>query len=141
MSKKIKSIEELKQIGKDAEALVDLRKKWEGVDLQNVIQVKVGISSDTLEAKKLADEVGLTIVEMVKREKIENVVVYLSDFRGYEGDKPSLEIIVPNKGKVVFGNVDVKEAERVVFNYLKDITKLEEFMTNNDGNKSCNGNH
>lgn len=78
---------------------------------------------------------------MVKRENIENIVVYLSDFRGYEGDKPSLEIIVPHKGKVVFGNVDINEAERVVLDYLKNTEKLEGFMTDNDGNRSCNGNH
>jgi hypothetical protein len=103
--------------------------------------VKVGISSDTLEAKKLADEVGISIVEMVKREKIENVCVYLSDFRGYEGDKPSLEIIVPNKGKVVFGNVDTVEAEKLVLTYLTDTEKLTSFMTDNDGNRTCSGNH
>ena len=38
-------------------------------------------------------------------------------------------------------NVDIVEAERLVLNYLTDTEKLTSFMTDNDGNRACSGNH
>lgn len=140
MSKKIKSVEELKKIGKECEALIQLRKKWSEVELENVIQVKVGISKNSLLAKKRADEVGIHIIELIKKENLENVVVYQTEFKGYNSDNPSLEIIVPDAGSVVFGNVDEKEAEEIIIKYVKNTENIIGFLKDNTGN-SCNCNH
>ncbi len=138
MSKKITSVEELLKIGKECEKLVELRKKWEDIDLLQKIQVKVGISKNSLESKKLANQVGIAIIDFIKEKNINNVVVYQTEFLGYSGSLPSLEIIIPNKGQVVFGNVSVEEGLNIVERYLIDTDKIVEFLVDNDGNKKCN---
>ncbi len=138
MSKKITSVEELVKIGKECEKLIELRKKWEDVDLLDKIQVKVGISTKTLEGKKVADQVGIAIIDFIKEKKLDNVVVYQTEFLGYSGELPSLEIIIPDKGQVVFGNVSVDEGLKIVEKYLLNTDEIAEFLVDNDGNKKCN---
>ena len=43
MSKKIASYEELLKKGKECEALIALRKKWEDIDLETTKVVKMGV--------------------------------------------------------------------------------------------------
>ncbi len=66
------------------------------------------------------------------------MVVYQTEFYGYEGDKPSLEIIIPGKGQVVFGNLDVQGALEILDRYLMNTEFIENFLVDNDGNKICN---
>ncbi len=138
MSKKITSVEELLKIGKECEKLIELRKKWEDVDLLDKIQVKVGISTKNLEGKKIADQVGMAIIDFIKEKRLNNVVVYQTEFLGYSGELPSLEIIIPDKGQVVFGNVSVNESIKIVEKYLINTDEIAEFLVDNDGNKKCN---
>ncbi len=102
------------------------------------IIIKVGIGSSSLSAKKLADELSIAIIEKIKKDEIKDVVVYQTEFYGYEGDKPSLEIIIPEKGQVVFGNMDIKGALEIVERYLINTEEIEKFLVDNDGNKICN---
>ena len=87
---------------------------------------------------KNADLVIKSIIDLMEIEDIENVALYKTEFLGYGGEFPSLEIIVPNKGNVVFGNVDSKEAIELIKKYLKDTSEIEEFLVDNDGTKTCN---
>lgn len=118
-----------------------IKKKVENEDLIGKIQIKVGISNDTENAKKLSEQLGVAIIEYIKNKKIENIIVYQSRFYGYEGDKPSLEIIIPEKGSVVFGNVDVETGLKLVEKYTLNTHEIIEFLTDNDGKKKCNHNH
>jgi hypothetical protein len=86
----------------------------------------------------MADELGIAIIEKIKKDEIKNVVVYQTEFYGYGGDKPTLEIIIPEKGQVVFGNMDVKGALEIVEKYLINTADIEKFLVDNDGNKICN---
>ena len=136
MSKKITSMEELLKKGKECEELIKIRKKWKETD--DVIKVKVGVSSKSDISIKNADLVIKSIIDLMEIEDIENVALYKTEFLGYGGEFPSLEIIVPNKGNVVFGNVDSKEAIELIKKYLKDTSEIEEFLVDNDGTKTCN---
>jgi len=136
MSKKITSMEELLKKGKECEELIKIRKKWKETD--DVIKVKVGVSSKSDISVKNADLVIKSIIDLMEIEDIENVALYKTEFLGYGGEFPSLEIIVPNKGNVVFGNVDSKEAIELIKKYLKDTSEIEEFLVDNDGTKTCN---
>jgi hypothetical protein len=100
--------------------------------------VKNGISSRTLEAKKMADQLGIAIIDFVREKELKGVVVYQTEFFGYSGDLPSVEIIVPGKGQVVFGNVEVEEGKNIVEKYLLNTKEIAEFLVDNDGNKKCN---
>lgn len=98
----------------------------------------MGISTKSFEGKKIADQVGIAIIDFIKEKKLDNVVVYQTEFLGYSGELPSLEIIIPDKGQVVFGNVTVEEGLNIVERYLLNTDEIAEFLVDNDGNKKCN---
>lgn len=118
-----------------------VEKKVKKEDLIGKIQIKVGISSQNELARKLSDELGVAIIEYIKREKIENVIVYQTEFKGYEGDRPTLEIVIPEKGSVVFGNMVEEEALKIVKRYCINTEEIIEFLVDNNGTKNCNHNH
>lgn len=118
-----------------------VEKKVKKEDLIGKIQIKVGISSQNELARKLSDDLGVAIIEYIKREKIENVIVYQTEFKGYEGDKPTLEIVIPEKGSVVFGNMVEEEALKIVKRYCINTEEIIEFLVDNNGTKNCNHNH
>ncbi len=89
-------------------------------------------------ALKNTDLVIKSIVDLIENEEIENVALYKTEFLGYGGEFPSLEIIIPNKGNLVFGNVDPEEAVKLIKKYLKDTLEIEEFLVDNNGTKQCN---
>ncbi len=135
MSKKITSMEELLKKGKECEELIKIRKKWKY--LEDVIKIKVGVSSKDETAIKNADLVIKSIADLIEVEDIENIALYKTEFLGYGGEFPNLEILIPNKGSVNFGNVDSKEAIRLIKKYLKDTSEIEEFLVDNNGTKRC----
>jgi len=135
MSKKITSMEELLKKAKECEELIKIRKKWR--DLEDVIKVKVGVSSKDETAIKNADLVIKSIADLIEIEDIENIALYKTEFLGYGGEFPNLEIIIPNKGSVNFGNVDSKEAIKLIKRYLKNTSEIEEFLVDNNGTKRC----
>lgn len=118
-----------------------VEKKVKKEDLIGKIQIKVGISSQNELARKLSNDLGVAIIEYIKREKIENVIVYQTEFKGYEGDKPTLEIVIPEKGSVVFGNMVEEEALKIVKRYCINTEEIIEFLVDNNGTKNCNHNH
>ena len=75
-----------------------IKKKVEDKDLVGKIQVKVGISNKSIKAKELSEELGVAIIEYIKKKEIKDVVVYQREFYGYEGDKPTVEILIPDAG-------------------------------------------
>ena len=101
-----------------------IKKKVEDKDLVGKIQVKVGISNKSLNAKKLSDELGVAIIEYIKKKEIKNVVVYQREFSGYEGDKPTLEILIPNVGAVMFGNMNIEEGLKLIYTIMIPIKNL-----------------
>ena len=117
------------------------KKKVKSEDLVGKIQIKIGISSDTKAAKKLSEQLGIAIIEYIKEKDVKNVIVYQTKFYGYEGDMPSLEIVIPEKGSVVFGNVQVEAGLKLVEKYVINTHEIVEFLVDNDGTKKCNHNH
>ena len=117
------------------------KKKVKSEDLVGKIQIKIGISSDTKTAKKLSEQLGIAIIEYIKEKDVKNVIVYQTKFYGYEGDMPSLEIVIPEKGSVVFGNVKVEEGLKLIEKYVINTHEIVDFLVDNDGTKKCNHNH
>ena len=92
-----------------------IKKKVEIEDLIGKIQIKVGISAKTQNATALSEKLGIAIIEYIKLKKIENVIVYQREFYGYEGDEPTLEIVIPEK---------ITSEEKEMFKKLKEISKF-----------------
>lgn len=118
-----------------------IKKKVEIEDLVGKIQIKVGISAKNSNALKLTEQLGVAIIEYIKKLDIKDVVVYQREFFGYEGDSPTLEIVIPEKGAVVFGNMDVQKGLELVDKYVINTHEIIDFLVDNDGTKKCNHNH
>ena len=117
-----------------------IKKKVEIEDLIGKIQIKVGISAKTQNATALSEKLGIAIIEYIKLKKIENVIVYQREFYGYEGDEPTLEIVIPEKGAVVFGKIDVEKGLKLVDKYVINTSEIIDFLVDNNGTKKCNHN-
>lgn len=102
------------------------------------MQVRIGIGRNSILASKNADELAVDIVNYVEKNRLDNVMVYKTEFYGYDDDKPCLELEVPNIGKIVFGRVEFKEAIEIINKYAFDVNHIKSFMINNDGNRKCN---
>lgn len=83
----------------------------------------------------------MAIIEYIKKKDIKDVVVYQREFYGYEGDKPTLEIFIPEAGSVMFGNVSIEEGIKIIDKYVINTHEIMEFLIDNDGTKKCNHNH
>lgn len=137
MSKKITSYEELLKLAKECEKLIELRiKKW-GELKEETIKIVIGISSDETQGKRLADQLATEVIEHIKKRNYENVAVFLGEFKGYDTEKPTMEIRIPNTGNVVFGNLEPLEATEIIDRYLEDIEKKKVFFLENDGSREC----
>ena len=84
---------------------------------------------------------GIAIIEYIRNKNIKNTIVYQKEFLGYSGEEPSLEIIIPNRGAVVFGEVSVEKGLEIIEKYLINTEQIIEFLVNNNGIKKCNHNH
>lgn len=118
-----------------------IKKKVEIEDLVGKIQVKVGLSSNNENAIKLTEQLGVAIIEYIKKLDIKNVIVYQREFFGYEGDEPTLEIVIPEKGAVVFGNMNIEKGLKLIDKYVINTNEIIDFLVDNDGTKKCNHNH
>ena len=118
-----------------------IKKKVEIEDLIGKIQIRVGVSAKTQNAITLSEKLGVAIIEYIKLKEIKNVIVYQREFVEYEGDTPTLEIVIPEKGAVVFGNVDVEYGLKLIDKYVINTHEIIEFLVDNDGTKKCNHNH
>ncbi len=77
------------------------------------------------------------VIDYLKKQEIEDVAVIQSEFYGYSGEQPTLEIIIPETGQVVFGNITPDEAIKLVQKYILNTEEIKDFLTDNDGNKKC----
>ena len=118
-----------------------IKKKVEIEDLIGKIQIRVGVSAKTQNAITLSEKLGVAIIEYIKLKEIKNVIVYQREFVGYEGDTPTLEIVIPEKGAVVFGNVDVEYGLKLIDKYVINTHEIIDFLVDNNGTKKCNHNH
>lgn len=103
--------------------------------------MKIGISNQSAKAIKLSEELGVAIIEYIRSKELENVIVYQREFLGYQGDEPTIEIVIPEKGAVVFGNMDIEKGLKLIDKYVVNTEEIIGFLVDNDGTKKCNHNH
>lgn len=113
---KITSLEELKKLKQTLQSKVDIREKGEDIDKQ--IQVKVAMATCGIAAggKKVMD----TIIAESKVQGLNNVVVTQTGCMGLCYCEPTIEITVPGKEPVVYGNVTEEKAKELVLKYMKN---------------------
>lgn len=111
---KIRSLADLKKIRDEQTRGVELRKK--GEDAENLVQVKVamatcGIASGAKETMEFLSE------SLAKRGV--DAVVTQTGCMGYCYAEPTIEVTLPGKEPIVFGDVDTRKADEIIEKYIK----------------------
>lgn len=107
---KIMSLEELKNLRDNVKNKVDLREKGENVDKMVVIRVAMatcGIASGARETMNY-------LADIVREEGLDNVVITQSGCMGYCYAEPTVEVTLPGREPVVYGNVTKEKAKEIL---------------------------
>ncbi len=112
---KVKSLADLKKMKEDLKSKMDLRERSGAPD--SMVQVKVGMATCGIAAG--AKEVMNFFIEESAKRGIKAIVTQ-TGCMGYCYAEPTVEVIMPGKDSIVFGEVDVKRADEIIEKYVKN---------------------
>jgi len=112
---KVKSLADLKRMKEDLQSKMDLREKSSAPD--SVVQIKVGMATCGIASG--AKEVMNFLIEESAKRGISTVVTQ-TGCMGYCYAEPTIEVKMPGKDPIVFGDVDVKKADEIIEKYVKN---------------------
>ncbi len=119
--------------------LADLRKMKEGMlgkmsmrensnSSEAIIQIKVGMATSGI-ASGAKETMNYLITEIDKRQ-IKALVMQVGDM-GYCHSEPTVEVTIPGKDPVVFGNVNIARAKELVEKYILNGELIEGILPAN----------
>jgi NADP-reducing hydrogenase subunit HndB len=111
---KIKSVADLKKIRDTQMSEIHLRNK--GEDSHNLVQVKVAMATCGIAsgAKKTME----FLMDSLEKRGV-NAIVSQTGCMGYCYAEPTIEVKLPGKDPVVFGDVDIAKADEIIEKYIK----------------------
>lgn len=112
---KVKSLADLKAMREKLQSNLDIREKAENPEA--LVQVKIAMSTCGISAgaKQVMDHMMSKAEEMGIR-----AVFTQTGCMGYCHSEPTLEVRVPGKDPVVFGNVNDSKAEEILTKYVQN---------------------
>jgi NADP-reducing hydrogenase subunit HndB len=111
----IKSLDELKALRDKYKGNVDMRSS---IDDENRMRVAVGMATCGIASG--SRETINAIVEEVKTQGLANVSVVQTGCLGYCYAEPVVEVSMPGKESVLYGNITVAKAKEIVDRHLKN---------------------
>jgi NADP-reducing hydrogenase subunit HndB len=111
---KVKSLADLKRIKQELHEKMDLREKSNDPNAQ--VQVKVGMATCGIASG--AKEVMEFLINETAKRGIQSIVTQ-TGCMGYCYAEPTIEVTMPGKEPVVFGDVDTKKADEIIEKYIK----------------------
>ena len=123
---KIKSLADLKKMKETLQSKVDLREKSDNPE--EVVQIKVGMATCGI-ASGAKEVMSFFIDELAKRNI--GAVVTQTGCMGYCYAEPTIEVTIPNKEPIVFGDVDTKKADAIIEKYIKNGELVEGIIPKN----------
>lgn len=117
---KITSLADLKKIRDQVHSKIRLRENSEDAD--SLVQIKVGMATCGIASG--AKETMNFIIEETERQKIDAVVTQ-TGCMGYCYAEPTIEVTLPGKEPVVYGNVDKEKAKEIITRYIKNGELIE----------------
>lgn len=110
----IKSLEELKSLRDKHKNDVDIRNS---MDEQNRIRMAVGMATCGI-ASGSRDTIN-ALVEEVKKQNLNNVTVVQTGCLGYCYAEPVVEVSMPGKEPVLYGNINAQRARELIERHVK----------------------
>lgn len=123
---KVKSLADLQKLKTDLQGKVHLREK--GDNAESLVQVKVAMATCGIASG--AKQVMEFFIEELEKRNIEAVVTQ-TGCMGYCYAEPTIEVKLPNKEAVVFGDVDSKKADNIIEKYIKNGELVEGIIPQN----------
>lgn len=111
---KVKTLADLKKMKDQLKDSLDAREK--GETAEQLVQVKVAMATCGIASG--AKDVMSFLIEAFKKRCI-NGVVTQTGCMGYCYAEPTIEVKLPGKEPVVFGEVDTKKADEIIEVYVK----------------------
>ncbi|MCT4616449.1 MAG: (2Fe-2S) ferredoxin domain-containing protein [Marinifilaceae bacterium] len=111
---KVKSLADLKKMKEELQSKIDLREKSDNPE--NLVQIKVAMATCGI-ASGAKEVMDFLVAESAKR-NIETIVTQ-TGCMGYCYAEPTIEVCLPGKDPVVFGNVNIKKADEIIEKYIK----------------------
>lgn len=111
---KIKSLSDLKKIKEEVQSKMKLRENSDNPE--QFVQVKVGMATCGIASG--AKDTMKYFIEELELQAVDAVVTQ-TGCMGYCYAEPTVEVIVPGKEPVVFGNVNKNKAEEIIDTYIK----------------------
>jgi len=112
---KVKSLADLKRMKEELQSKMDLREKSN--DPESLVQIKVAMATCGIASG--AKEVMEYLIEETAKRGIQTVVTQ-TGCMGYCYAEPTIEVQIPGKEPIVFGDVDIKKADQIVEKYIKN---------------------
>ena len=123
---KVKSLADLQKLKTNLQSKVDLREK--GDNAESLVQIKVAMATCGIASG--AKQVMEFFIEELEKRNIESVVTQ-TGCMGYCYAEPTIEVKLPNKEAVVFGDVDSKRADDIIEKYIKTGELVEGIIPQN----------
>lgn len=112
---KIKSLDDLRKMKQSVEAGMNIREKSDSPD--KMVQIRVAMATCGIASG--ARETMNALIDKINKDNIPAVVTQ-GGCMGYCYAEPTIEVKVPGKDPVVFGEVDTKKAVEILEKYVKN---------------------
>lgn len=112
---KLKTLEDLKKMRNDLKKKVSLRERSDKPE--DLVQVKVAMATCAI-ASGARSTMNYFVDELEKRNI--DAVVTQTGCMGYCYAEPTIEVTLPGKDPIVFGDVNEKKADEIIEKYIKN---------------------
>ena len=111
---KIMSLDELQALRESVKNKIDLREKGDHVDQMIVVRVAMATCGIAAGARDIMNYFS----EEVRSRGLSNIVLTQSGCMGYCYAEPTIELTIPGKEPVVYGNVNKERAKEILEKHI-----------------------
>jgi len=112
---KIKSLADLRKMKSDLQSQISIRQKSENPEGRTLIRIGMGTSGIASGAKQVME----FLIDELEKRNVDAIVTQVGDM-GYSYADPTVEVTVPGKEPLVFGDVSIKKADDIIEKYIKN---------------------
>ena len=123
---KIKNLADLRKMKEGMQGKMSMRENSNSSEA--IIQIKVGMATSGI-ASGAKETMNHLITELDKRQ-IKALVMQVGDM-GYCHAEPTVEVTIPGKDPIVFGNVNIARADELIDKYIVNGELIEGILPAN----------
>ncbi|MCT4633345.1 MAG: (2Fe-2S) ferredoxin domain-containing protein [Firmicutes bacterium] len=128
----VKSLDELKKIREESLRKVNLRETGENAG--ETIELLVGMATCGIAAG--ARETLSALIDEISKKDLDNVKVVQVGCLGYCHSEPTVQVNIPGKEPILYGNVDMEKAREIIEKHVIGGNLLEDSILINTFSKA-----